>query len=103
MVADTCTYSIGQLIPKFKTAAVGKLGIKGPLEYLLVYATTLASNFLFIWFLLTVKSQIILVLLDICKIVIVAHTSVNQSYLAETAPFFEGCPPNCYLKNMFHG
>jgi len=36
MVADTCRYSSGQLIPIFQSVAVAELGIKGPLEYLQV-------------------------------------------------------------------
>ena len=43
MVAYTCRYSSGQLIPIFQSVAVAELGIKGPLEYLQVYATTLVS------------------------------------------------------------
>jgi len=34
VLADTCRYSSGQLIPIFQTVAVAELGIKGPLEYL---------------------------------------------------------------------
>ena len=36
VVAYTCRYSSGQLIPVFQSVAVAKLGIKGPLEYLQV-------------------------------------------------------------------
>jgi len=41
VVAYTCRYSSGQLIPIFQSVAV--VGIKGPLEYLQVSATTLVS------------------------------------------------------------
>ena len=41
MVAYTCRYSSGQLISIFQSVAVAGLGIKGPLEYLQVWATTL--------------------------------------------------------------
>jgi len=34
VVAYTCRYSSGQLIPIFQSVAVAELGIKGPLEYL---------------------------------------------------------------------
>ena len=43
MVAYTCRYFSGQLIPIFHIVAVAELGIKGPLEYLQVWATTLVS------------------------------------------------------------
>ena len=43
MVAYTCKYSRWQLIPIFQSVAVAELGIKGPREYLQVYATTLVS------------------------------------------------------------
>ena len=36
VVAYTCRYSSGQLIPIFQSVAVAELGIKGPLEYLQV-------------------------------------------------------------------
>jgi len=32
VVAYTCRYSSGQLIPIFQSVAVAELGIKGPLE-----------------------------------------------------------------------
>ena len=43
MVVDTRRYSSGQLISISQTLAVAELGIKGPLEYLQVQATTLVS------------------------------------------------------------
>ena len=43
VIANTCRYSSRQLILIFKTVAVADLRIKGPLEYLLVSATTLVS------------------------------------------------------------
>ena len=36
VVAYTCRYSSGKLIPIFQSVAVAELGIKGPLEYLQV-------------------------------------------------------------------
>jgi len=36
VVAYTCRYSSGQLIPIFQSVAVAELGIKVPLEYLQV-------------------------------------------------------------------
>ena len=36
MIAYTCRYSNGQLIPIFQSVAVAELEIKGPLEYLQV-------------------------------------------------------------------
>jgi len=36
VLAYTCRYSSGLLIPIFQSVAVAELGIKGPLEYLLV-------------------------------------------------------------------
>ena len=36
MVANTCRYFSGQLIPIFQTVAMAELGIKDPLEYLQV-------------------------------------------------------------------
>ena len=41
MVANTCRYSSGQLIPIFQSVEVAGLGIKGPLEYLQVWDTIL--------------------------------------------------------------
>ena len=41
MVACTCRSSSGQLIPIFQSVEVAGLGIKGPLKYLQVWATTL--------------------------------------------------------------
>ena len=57
MVADTCRYSSGLLIPIFQTVAVG---IKGPLEYLQMHCRLppLFLYFLFIWSLLNVQLQI---------------------------------------------
>ena len=43
MVASTCRYSGGHLIPVFQTVTVAELGTKSPLEYLQVLATTLVS------------------------------------------------------------
>ena len=43
VVAYTCRYSSGKLIPIFQSVVVAELGIKGPLEYLQVQATTLVS------------------------------------------------------------
>ena len=37
VVAYTCRYYSGQLIPIFQSVAVAELGIKGPLEYLQVH------------------------------------------------------------------
>ena len=36
VVAYTCRYSSGLLIPIFQSVAVAELGIKGPLEYMQV-------------------------------------------------------------------
>ena len=36
VVAYTCRYSSGQLIPIFQSVTVAELGIKGPVEYLQV-------------------------------------------------------------------
>jgi len=61
MVANTCRYFSGPLIPNSATVTVWNIGIKCLLEYLQVSATTLVS-FLFIYMiLLTVKLQIFLI------------------------------------------
>ena len=44
VVADTCRYSSGPLIPTFQSVAVVEIGIKDILEYLQVSATTLLSS-----------------------------------------------------------
>jgi len=45
MVAYTCRYSSGQLIPIFQSVAVAELGIESPLEYL----ATILVSLLFIY------------------------------------------------------
>ena len=48
MVVNASKYASGQLIPIFQTVAVAELGIKYPLEYLQVSATTLVSLLFFL-------------------------------------------------------
>ena len=91
MVADTCKYSSGYLIPIFQSGVVAKLGIKGSLEYPQVWATILVS-LLFIYMILTV-----------CKIancpyacntihwkyyLLCVNNSINQSLLAKSVEWY---------------
>ena len=62
MVAYTCRYSSGPLIPNSATTTAWNIGINCPLEYLQVLATTFVSSLLFMWSPLTVKLQISLIL-----------------------------------------